>query len=362
MSHISYAQLNIRIKVASAVTEFDAFPVEDACITSGQYQTFTNSLGTTWYSDVSESVLYDTVEIYHPEYTFPKFRLIDFPYTLENNTLYFVITGTETPTIHIQQIDVHAAQSTKKVKTLVSVRCRAEIFNDSLSLLNNNNEYLTSFQGNGMFRNHIAAQVPLSEIQNGGKIVSHFTGDTTVFGPNEWMQIIPLITFVPVRRSNSEIPAVLELMNNLNEKDKEHYWEMYALKNTIEHLEDSISAILYPNFRPSPREMPEAPIEDFPFDLTRELAKHPLSTVEFEAKIAKLVSVEKLKKSGELVFEIMIQKDGRAYARSLASSEEFSEIEMAVKRFLDRPQWTPYIIGGKAYQSTQILHIKILAN
>lgn len=362
VSHISSAQLDIRIKVGSAVSETDAFPVENAFIKSGQYQTFTDETGTAWYSNVSENVLYDTLAVFHPDYTFPKFRLIDFPYALHNTTFYFYIEGTETPTFHMQQIDVRAAKSTKKAKTLVSMRCRAKIFNDSLSLLNNNNEYLASFQGNGMYGNHIATNIPLNEIENGGKIVSGIRGDTTVFGPNEWMHVIPLMTFEPVQRSNSEISVVLELINKLSEKDREHYREKYELKRTIEHLEDSISEILHPlTFQPSPIEMPIPIVEEILFELTEELAQHSLSPQEFEAKITNLIAAENLKKSGELIFEITIQKDGRAHVRSLASSEELSALEMAIEIFLGRTQWTPYKIGGKPYRSGQILQINIVS-
>lgn len=357
------AYLNITIVLDALVSDDYTEEVQGAVITSGPYQLTTGSFGRASYHNVSEDILETVVTIIHPEFRFPEFPLKDYPYQLEGNKMVFNITGTALPKPEIQALILPLAASQKKARTLVKVRCHTFDAKDSLILLNVKNEFLTSFQKRHNVENHIAYEVPLQSIEGGGKVVNLTTKDTVVFGPNSWMHVISLQRFAPVLRADSEIPSILGLLKNREAIEQEHNNEIHSLKREVKHLEDSIQHLLHPHLgTPYPEPIPEVENhKEFWLEFPVETASRtPHAQNAFVPKLSEIVAAGTPQKTGKILIEMKIEKDGYAQFNILASAEEHANIARSLSHYLKAERWKPFTHGGIAYRSTQIFEFNIV--
>lgn len=360
-SQVGATELNITLKVVEAASENFSIAVPSAFIKSGPYQLFTDFDGKATYYNISEDILFEPVEIAHPEFTFPKFQLQDFPYELEGDRMVFTIAGIACIDAPVLKFDIRAAKTKKNEATMVSMYCQSLVFNDSLILLNNNDEYLTSFSSFGMYTNHSAYNIPLSEVEMGGKIVSYTSGDTTKFSADQWMQVIPLHTFNRVTRATSEISSIITLHDRLQATERTHNKEVNSLKREIIYLEDSISEILNPDeFYPAPIEMPIFEEKEHYLFIAEENAEPLYSEHQFNSSLQHIVTNQYPLRKGTIAFRILIERDGQLRVKNLTSSEGHKAIEILVTNFLQEQSWKPYQMGGNAYESTQIIQINII--
>lgn len=357
-----FASVNICFEIRYTTDNGSTMPLPNASIESVPYPTFTNAMGQARFFGADESILTSEVNIVHPLYTFPSFPLKDFPYRLKGDFLVFTITGTKTALSPVNEMTFYVPTK-KTANTHVFMRCLPQNRKDSLVLLDSSGDYLASFEKNDLLEGQIIDEIPLKKVQDGGAIFNPNSGDTTFFGPNDWMQVIPFQKFEPVVRAASEFESILTLQRQMDEMQIRHYENINQLEQQVEHLEDSIEQILNPKEKePIPEPYPEPPQEAeeiIAFPVT--IARNPFTDEELETKILAILQRENIRKTGEIVIELSIWKDGDVNAFVIATSPEHRIASNAISELLESVKWRPCLVGGKSFESTQILQIKLNA-
>ena len=351
----------VHIKVEAFEDKETAYPVLNALVKSGPYEQMTDFNGEVSYYHISSDILEGKVTILHPEYSFPEYQLKEYPYIIEGDRMVFTISGMKIPSAQKQTLNVAAATSKKAANTLVKLRCRAFNQQDSLLLLDVNNKYIASFQNGGSSQNHVLYDVPLHVLKAGGKIFNVHTEEHTSFGPNDWTHILSFQDFSPIQRADSEFKSITFLLDQIQAVHREHNFEIFDLKSEIEHLEDSISQILNPvETTIFPEEIPEPPVAVEIVDFPTEPAQPSIQEDVLREELAAIIKNARPKKTGKIVIELTIEKNGTLSIQTTAHSKEHADIEHALRNYLTTQQWTPNKTAGKVHKSTQIFEFNIL--
>ncbi|MCR9172452.1 MAG: hypothetical protein NXI10_08180 [bacterium] len=299
----------------------------------------------------------------HPNVTFPYQSLLEFPYEIRDGKITFFITGVPLPDNHKSIIIYNDPKVKKRTKATVIMRCFPKDKADSMILLDRKNNYLGSFGTKDSTEIQQLLHVNYDDVLFGGSIVNTRSGDTTQFGFNEWLTILPEVHFNPIQRANSEFETICEFYRHTNKMRTFYLNEIDALESKIQRLKDSLTKIQNPErwlaLHRGPINYPSAGVIDGVFTRDTIPFSHPKFPLELEEEIVEIIERHEPKRSGVITIELTIDQNGKSHVLPLTNSKDLLVLQKEICDYLIGLDTDVYSISSINYPWVQTFDIGI---
>ncbi|MFK7784235.1 MAG: hypothetical protein AB8B56_03915 [Crocinitomicaceae bacterium] len=310
--------------------------------------------------------LEQTLQITHGNFKFEERALYQHEYEVVGNTLMLIVYGRPWKQKQIN-IDLALAKS-KKVR------------NDTVHIDYGYHEMnaLISFEPSSEINHKNATKLPpfkraFDDLVDGNYVLTFDYSEVRIpFQKEDWTQMVCFYQPKETHFAERELNLLRTYFNELEaserlrrKKEREHLTELYDLQQEIDELSREIDRlkgipVAYRPDYPEPIEMEELD-EVLIYSFENSEAEPPNGYDGFTSDIQQLLADVRVKYSGNITFEIMVQKDGKLKVSSLHSGSADKLIVLErIDDYLKYQRWSPANFQGLRIDFAVVVSLNVV--